>query len=103
MRENKTRTTANLHLLQEPRQGLQPGHGLDVLLRVHDPELGTELGDDRSSAPAVLEGQIRQIAVDVVTKIQYFGSSPSSELQKFIQIALLVNLAFLQLVDFIPE
>lgn len=58
MRENKTRTTANLHLLQEPRQGLQPGHGLDVLLRVHDPELGTELGDDRSSAPAVLEGQI---------------------------------------------
>lgn len=58
MREKKTRTTADLHLLQEPRQGLQPGHGLDVLLRVHDPELGTKLGDDRSSTPAVLEGQI---------------------------------------------
>lgn len=58
MRENRTKTIANLHLLQEPRQGLQPGHGLDVLLCVHDSELGTKLGDDRSSAPAVLQGQI---------------------------------------------
>lgn len=58
MREDKTKTIANLHLLQEPRQGLQPGHGLDVLLCVHDSELRTELGDDRSSAPAVLQGQI---------------------------------------------
>lgn len=58
MRENKTETIANLHLLQEPRQGLQPGHGLDVLLRVHDSEFRTELGDDGSSAPAVLQGQI---------------------------------------------
>lgn len=57
MRGNKTKI-ANLHLLQEPGQGLQPRHGLDVLLRVHDSELGAELGDDRSSAPAMLQGQI---------------------------------------------
>lgn len=48
----------NLHLLQEPCQGLQPGHGLNVLLRVHDFELGPQLGDDRSSAPTMLQGQI---------------------------------------------
>lgn len=57
-RETTQKQPPNLHLLQEPRQGLQPGHGLNVLLRVHDLELGPQLGDDGSSAPAMLQGQI---------------------------------------------
>lgn len=48
----------HLHLLDEPRQRLQPGHHVRILLRVHDLDLLPELGDDGARPPAVLQRQV---------------------------------------------
>ena len=50
--------SARLHVFDESGEALQPGHHVDILLRVHDLDLLPQLWDDGSSPPTVLQGQV---------------------------------------------
>lgn len=67
----RRRVPVHLHVLDEFGERLQPGHHVDVLLRVHDLDLLPQLRDDGSCPPAVLQSQVSQVTVDVITKIQH--------------------------------
>lgn len=67
----RCRVPVHLHVFDELGERLQPGHHVDVLLRVHDLDLLPQLGDDGSCPPAMLQRQVSQVTVDVITKIQH--------------------------------
>ena len=53
-------------------------------------------------SPAVLHGSIGQIGVDVVAEIQHARSLPTRQITEQLQIAVNVELAFVQRGDLLP-
>ena len=90
-------------LLDETLESGEPGSvalKLDTIERAH---LVLELVDDGARAPPMLEERLRQVAVDVVAKVEHVVALPAGQLEHLEQVALVVDLVGAELAHALPR
>lgn len=87
-------------MLQQPCELLLPSASASTA-PVDDVEhiIMLQLGDDGTCVPALWQHEIRQVTVEVVSKVEHKLAVPFCQIQEIKQPSLLIDLVLFQVVD----